>query len=337
MRRDGTAERSRVEMAFPPVTVLIDAYNYGNFIEAAIDSVLAQDFPQDQVEIVVVDDGSTDDTRGRVAKYGERVRYLWKENGGQASAFNLGFAQARGEIIATLDADDYFLPGKLRRIAEEFEKHRDAGMVYHARRNLTESTGAFSEPEFFAESGFLGANEVHLLRYELYPTSCLAFRRDVVRRLLPIPESLRIQADGHLVLLMPLIAPVMAVTEPLSVYRLHGRNLFFLDERTAPVEERRKWIASFRRVIDEGAAWAAGSGAAPELAARGIKTERYFERFRLNLRVREFALEKPTRWELFRFLLRRNWVQRPVQSWRGTIAGLLHAIEGLALGYRGEP
>jgi glycosyltransferase involved in cell wall biosynthesis len=323
-------------MGMTLITVLIDAYNYGNFIEAAIDSVVAQDFPAEWVEILVVDDGSTDNTRERVAKYGERVRYLWKENGGQASAFNLGFAEARGEIIATLDADDYFLPGKLRRVADEFGKHPDAGMVYHARRNLTETTGTFSEPEFFAESGFLGADEARLLRYELYPTSCLAFRRGAVRRLLPIPESLRIQADGHLVLLMPLIAPVVAVAEPLSVYRLHGRNLFFLEERAAPVEERQKWIASFRRVIEAGAAWAASESGARELASRGVRTERYFERFRMDLRARGFAIEEPGRWEWFRFLLRRNWVRGPVQSRRGAALGFVRAIVGLAFGYRGE-
>jgi glycosyltransferase involved in cell wall biosynthesis len=320
-------------LSLPAITVLIDSYNYGHYVEAAIDSVLSQDFPQDNIEILIIDDGSTDDTRSRVAKYGARVRYLWKTNGGQASAFNLGFTEARGELIATLDADDYFLPSKLRRVAEEFEKYRDAGMVYHARRNLTESTGEFSEPEFLAESGFVGEDEARLLRYELYPTSCLAFRRDVVRRLLPIPESLRIQADGHLVLLMPLIAPVVALKEPLSVYRLHGRNLFYLNERIAPVVERQEWIASFRRVIEEGAGWAAGAAAQRELAQQGVKTERYFERFRLDLRVREFAIKKPRRWEWFRFLLKRNWVQRPVRSWRGVIAGLLDAIEGLAFGY----
>jgi glycosyltransferase involved in cell wall biosynthesis len=321
-------------LSLPAITVLIDTYNYGRFVESAIDSVLAQDFQRELVEVLVVDDGSTDDTRERVAKYGEPVRYLWKENGGQASAFNLGFAAARGEIIATLDADDYFLPGKLRRVVEEFEKHRDAGMVYHGRRNLTEDNGEFSEPEFFAESGFLGADAARLLRYELYPTSCLAFRRDVVKRLLPIPESLRIQADGHLVLLMPLIAPVVAVREPLSVYRLHGRNLFFLDEQTAPVEERRKWIGSFRRVIDEGAAWAARHER--ELSVQGVRTERYFKRFRNALQARGFALEAPGRFEWFAFLLRRNWTDIPVQSCLGTLAGFVRAVAGLVFGYRGE-
>src|SRR5260370_19883404 len=111
-------------MAIAPLTtVLIDTYNYGRFIEQAIDSVLSQDLPPDQLEIVVVDDGSTDDTAERVRKYGSRIQYLHKENGGQASAFNAGFAHARGELIVLLDADDFFLPGKLNRIVAAISTH----------------------------------------------------------------------------------------------------------------------------------------------------------------------------------------------------------------------
>jgi len=72
------------------VTVLIDCFNQGDFITDAIRSVLAQDFPGEQMEILVVDDGSTDDTPERVAKFGGDVRYCYKPNGGQASALNFG-------------------------------------------------------------------------------------------------------------------------------------------------------------------------------------------------------------------------------------------------------
>src|SRR6476646_7317531 len=104
-------------MSVPLISVVITTYNYGRFIEQAIGSVLSQEFPAEQVEIVVVDDGSTDDTAERVKKYGSRVRYLQQENRGQAAALNFGFAKARAEIISLLDADDYFLPGKLARVA----------------------------------------------------------------------------------------------------------------------------------------------------------------------------------------------------------------------------
>src|SRR5262249_21648517 len=93
-------------MTSPFITILITTYNYGPFIEQAIDSVLSQAFPADQLEILVVDDGSMDDTSQRIQKYGDRIRYLPKPNGGQASALNFGFAHARGEIVCLLDADD---------------------------------------------------------------------------------------------------------------------------------------------------------------------------------------------------------------------------------------
>src|ERR1700756_4508486 len=100
-------------MGGPQVTVLIDTYNYGRYIEEAIESVLAQDFPAEEMEILVVDDGPTDKRPPRVGKYRERVKYIYKENGGQASAFNCGLAQARGELIFLLDADDYWRAGKV--------------------------------------------------------------------------------------------------------------------------------------------------------------------------------------------------------------------------------
>src|ERR1700730_10813668 len=110
--------RSELSGRGPLVTVLIDTFNYGHFIDEAIRSVLVQDFPAEQMEIIVVDDGSTDDTRERVAQYAERVQYFYKPNGGQASAFNFGIAKARGEYVALLDADDYWLPSKLSKVVK---------------------------------------------------------------------------------------------------------------------------------------------------------------------------------------------------------------------------
>ncbi len=114
------------------VTVLIDTFNYGHFIDEAIESVLSQDFPMELVEILVVDDGSTDDTSERMKKYGSRIRYLRKSNGGQASAFNFGLARSQGEIVTLLDADDRWMPDKLRCVVGEFERHPEAGLVYHS-------------------------------------------------------------------------------------------------------------------------------------------------------------------------------------------------------------
>src|ERR1700678_2794924 len=110
-------------MTDPLISVLIDTYNHERYIEQAIVSVLEQDFPSDDVEILVVDDGSTDKTSSIIRRFVPRVRYLRKENGGQASAFNAAISEARGEIIAFLDGDDWWAKEKLSAVLDAFAKN----------------------------------------------------------------------------------------------------------------------------------------------------------------------------------------------------------------------
>ena len=86
----------------PLVSIVIDNFNYGRFLGAAIDSALAQTYPH--VELIVVDDGSTDDSREVISSYGDRVSAVFKPNGGHASAFNAGFRASHGCIVMFLDA-----------------------------------------------------------------------------------------------------------------------------------------------------------------------------------------------------------------------------------------
>src|SRR5271165_5005896 len=111
------------------VSVLIDTYNHERFIEHAITSVLEQDMPMDDVEILVVDDGSTDGTPEIVRRFGPRVRYLQKPNGGQASAFNFGLAQISGQVVAMLDGDDWWEKQKLRLVLEAFRENPEIGAI----------------------------------------------------------------------------------------------------------------------------------------------------------------------------------------------------------------
>src|ERR1700691_1036540 len=105
----------------PLVSILINNYNYGRYIREAIESALTQTYTH--TEIVVVDDGSTDNSFEVAASFGNRVRLVRKENGGQASAFNAGFAASRGEIICFLDSDDLFIPTKVGRVVEIFGRY----------------------------------------------------------------------------------------------------------------------------------------------------------------------------------------------------------------------
>ena len=105
----------------PLVSIIINNYNYDRFLAEAIDSALSQTYPH--TEVIVVDDGSTDNSRNIIASYGERIIPILQENGKQAAAFNSGFAISQGEIIIFLDSDDYLFPHTVERIVSIWKPH----------------------------------------------------------------------------------------------------------------------------------------------------------------------------------------------------------------------
>jgi glycosyltransferase involved in cell wall biosynthesis len=321
---------------------LVDTYNYGHFIEETIDSVLAQDFPPEQMEILVVDDGSADDTADRVRKYGDRIQFFSKPNGGQASALNFGIARARGEIVAFLDGDDYWLPGKLQHVAAEFEKHPEAGMVYH---NFFckgyASPGLVPYRGLAGVSGFLPDNRKSLLGYDLFPTATLAFRRSILQRLLPIPEPLIVQADAHLTACVIFVAPVVYIDQPLTVYRVHADNIWnctantptgcniFEGDPAAKARLQRRVIAT--KAISEGVRqWLTKNGFdvnRPDLRA-------FLMQWTISSRASEFALSPPGRLRFFRHLLEQSRYFGTRMSWRHLVVHYANAFGSLVVGYR---
>ena len=316
-------------MSAPRISVLIDTYNYGQFIEEAIESVLGQDFPKEEMEILVVDDGSTDDTRARVSKYQGRVRYLYKENGGQASAFNCGLVEAQGELIFLLDADDYWRPGKLRRIAELFAEHLEVGMIYHRYEELDERSGAIEEAEAPLISGFLPERKMDLISYWIYPTSSLAFRRESMKALLPLPEGLKIQADAYLAALVVFLGPVLGVAEALAVYRVHGKNLFHMSGGADESERIRRRILTRRVFIEEVTGWLARSGW--DVAREPVRS--YLAQWALAQEADQFRMTAPSRVEMFRHLLKYPFYFGERMSWRHQTAAYMDAFGALLLGY----
>src|SRR5215469_2382618 len=118
-------------MAKPHISVLIDTYNHERYIEQAIVSALEQDFPPNDTEIVVVDDGSADKTPSIVQKFVPRVRHLRLQNGGQAAAYNASFPELQGRIVSFLDGDDWWAKEKLTTVAEAFDQNPDIAAVGH--------------------------------------------------------------------------------------------------------------------------------------------------------------------------------------------------------------
>ena len=128
----------------PFVTVIIPSFNYGEFLSRAIESVLNQDY-SGKIEIIVIDDGSTDNTKEEAEKYLGRIRYLYQENGGKASATRLGIAAANGKYLFNLDADDWFLKNKITTMVSLFENNSLLECVAHA--SISRSSGSKETPE----------------------------------------------------------------------------------------------------------------------------------------------------------------------------------------------
>jgi glycosyltransferase involved in cell wall biosynthesis len=114
-------------MSRPVVSAVITTYNQAEYIEAAVESVLGQTFPVE--DIVVVDDGSTDDTAARLARFAGEIRYIRQDNRGVAGARNTGVQHARGSLIALLDGDDVWVPDKIRVQVAAAVAHPVAGLV----------------------------------------------------------------------------------------------------------------------------------------------------------------------------------------------------------------
>ena len=219
-------------MSRPFVSVLIDTYNHEKFIEQAISSVLEQDFPHSDYEILVVDDGSTDRTPELVKKFAPRVVYLPKQNGGQASAFNFGIPHCRGEIVAFLDGDDWWTPDKLRTILPVFESDPNIGAVGHGCL-MVDSSGNLQStivPDRTYRLSLRSSSEALLFAQlrGFFGTSKVAYRKSLLDRILPVPEGAIIEADEFLFTTAPCIADVVALDQPLFYYRLHGGNQFML-------------------------------------------------------------------------------------------------------------
>ncbi len=122
------------------VDVIVNNYNYARYLRDAIGSALEQTHPH--VRVIVVDDGSTDDSREVIASYGSEIVAVFKENGGQASALNAGVERSSGEAVVFLDADDMLAPDIAARIAAAFSADSSLAKVHYPMKTPTASNSA---------------------------------------------------------------------------------------------------------------------------------------------------------------------------------------------------
>lgn len=208
----------------PLVSIVIPNYNYAQYLGEAIESAVAQTY--DNIEVIVVDDGSTDGSRTVVASFGRRITAVLQPNRGQLAAVENGIRHARGEIISLLDSDDRFLPRKIECVVDFVRRNPEVAQI---------SDRAWPTQNF--STGDVVPLLLRFGRYRWGQTSQLSYPRRTLERLLPFPhppEQLR-WADTYLTVAAAFLGPVGAIGgEPLTYRRMHSDS----DYHSSDIDKR---------------------------------------------------------------------------------------------------
>jgi hypothetical protein len=211
---------------FPRVSVVVPAYNLARFLGRAIDSALAQDWPADALEVIVVDDGSTDETPQLLAGYGDRIRVIRQANGGLVRAVDRGLAEVCGDYIALLDADDEWPGDRISRHVAFLEAHPEVGLV-HGDMTIIDDDGSVLAPSFFAAQGTqLTSGRVlgRLLGGNFISGGAATFRASLLPAIHPIPDDAA-YPDWWIAATIAAVAEIDHVPGCANLYRYHGANM----------------------------------------------------------------------------------------------------------------
>lgn len=195
------------------VTVVTPSYNQGRFIRATIESVLSQDYPN--VEYIIMDGGSTDETASVVKDYASRVKFICEKDRGQSHAINKGFQMARGSVLSWLNSDDLYLPGAVRKAVAAWRENPAAGAIYgegYLMDNDGQITGRFPCTEPFNLWKL-----VHLSDYVLQQS--VYFRRDALDRVGYLDEGLHYTMDWDVLIRIGLQYPLQYIPEYMGCLR----------------------------------------------------------------------------------------------------------------------
>jgi len=221
----------------PSVSLVIPAYNAGPYLGEAIDSVLSQDRP---LEIIVIDDGSTDDTAEVARSFGSAIDFIRQPNAGQSAALNRGWSIAKGELIGYLSADDRLRPGGVQRVAEAFDRTPDAVLAYPDFGLIDEhsrETGQVHPPEYSRERLFA----------ELYclPGPGALFRKAAFERAGGWDASFCQIPDLDFFLRMALQGRFVRVPHLAADFRMHSESATFRPGPAERAEEPIRMVKGF--------------------------------------------------------------------------------------------
>jgi glycosyl transferase family 2 len=235
--------------ARPRVSVIVTAYNLAEYLPAALESALAQESPGGPIQIIVVDDGSTDNTQQVLAPYADRVEVIRQENGGLVRAVDTGLAAVRGDYVALLDADDEWPLERLRRHAEILDANPQVGLV-HGDMEVIDAQGATIYPSFFAwkqDEPTDGRILARLAKDNFISGGASTFRASLMPAIWPISPDAA-YPDWWIAANIAAVSEI--VHDPISAnrYRFHGANMGLGADRPKllAIERRelpfRRWI-----------------------------------------------------------------------------------------------
>ena len=229
----------------PLVSAIIPTYNRAHIICEAVDSILGQSYTN--LEIIVVDDGSKDDTLERLQHYGDRVRIVTQQNAGPSIARNRGIAIARGDLIAFLDSDDLWLPTKIERQVNLLQKTGPSTPCCLCNITMRWSDREFSSFDIawlnpgVEEGVWLNVDEVLATRFVLFNQGII-IRREVLEKTGGFDENLRFMEDYDLPLRLSREGPWAFIREPLVLWRESKESWF----RQSQAEEIRQQVCTIQ-------------------------------------------------------------------------------------------
>jgi glycosyltransferase involved in cell wall biosynthesis len=256
------------------VSVVIPNYNYGTFVGQAIRSALALDWPA--VEVIVVDDGSTDHSRAVIEEFGDQVTAVYQDNAGQRAAYNTGFARSHGEVVLFLDSDDLVDPALLRELMAVWR----AGISkVQFQMKIVDADGKPSGallPQFHVVPTPAEVRK-WVLTSASYPTppgSGNAYARHFLEQIFPL-QGTDNAADSYCLAAAPFLGDVVTIAKPLVSYRVHGGNQGAVSHLDRPRFARELERASDRFQYSLRVARAAGIEVSDAVLARSLSVLPY--------------------------------------------------------------
>jgi len=209
---------------YPLVTIVTPSYNQAAYLEATIQSVLAQDYPN--LEYIIIDGGSTDGSAEIIKKYASKLTYWVSEpDKGQTEAINKGFARANGEILAWLNSDDTYEPHAVSQAVEILNEHPEVGLVY-GNANYIDAQGRVIGHFPARQTNYrkLRRGYVHL------PQQAAFWRRDLWQQVGPLDASFYFAMDYDLWVRLAKISMLKYVQRVWANFRIHGDSKTILDD-----------------------------------------------------------------------------------------------------------